>query len=130
MSPRPTFALAEAVVIAGVAGLDGVTGVSTVTPPDLENQLAYIRVRRIGGSDDIVTDSARLDVDAFAASEYDAAVLAETIRATVHDFAHHVIGGRLIDRVRTEAGPASLDYDNPAVHRYVATYVIDSRVAR
>jgi hypothetical protein len=50
------------------------------TPKALQSELPYIRVNRTGGSDDLVTDTANVSVDVFAASLDDAKRVAEACR--------------------------------------------------
>lgn len=109
----------------------GTTG--TETPADLQSEVPYIRVTRTGGADDLVTDTATVSVDVFAASASDAKDTAEQARQRL------ILGpfgtgtpfvtdhGR-IDRARTVTAPQALpptDTDN--LRLVVATYQVQMR---
>lgn len=101
--------------------------VATRTPDDLETAMPMVRVRRGPGTDDGITDSPLLDVEAFAATEQAAWDLAEDARQAVHDLDGRSVDGALVDDVTTAAAPVAVDWGNPAVHRFVASYRLDLR---
>lgn len=99
----------------------GTTG--TVTPPDLQAHLPFIRVRRAGGSDNGRSDAPRVDVEVFAATRAIGFGVAETIRDhLIHDFAVPSI-----DRVTTETGPQELPWEDPDIRRWLVTYRVVTR---
>jgi hypothetical protein len=104
--------------------------VGTVIPADLQNRLAagrkVIRVRRIGGSDDRISDYPRVDVETFGATRADAWPLAESIRQRLISGPQRTAHG-LIDRATTEVGPQEIPYDDPDVRRVLATYRLSTR---
>lgn len=104
--------------------------VVTELPAHVEDALPVVRVAGAGGPDDRLTARERIDVECFAATRADARDLAERARIAMHATSHTVVGGWLIDRVSTEAGPFWADYANDAVRRYVATYLVESRIRR
>lgn len=108
-----------------VAHLAGVARTVTRVPSDIEGAVPLIRVTRGPGSDDGITDAPLLDVETFTASQGSAVDrwdLAEAAREAVHALAGRSVGGMLVDSVSTSTGPVSLDYGNPNVDRYVASY--------
>lgn len=115
--------------IAVVAYLRTAIGAQTATkiPDDLETLPRFIRVVRGPGSDDLVTDSALVDIESFCPSYGDAVNLAEEIRQAMHRLSGRKAGTVLIDRVRTSASPMWVDYRNPATNRFVASYRIEYR---
>jgi len=101
--------------------------VSTRTPADLETVMPMVRVRRGPGADDGITDSPLLDVETFAATEREAWDLAEYARQAIHELQGKAVGGQLVDAVSTASSPTSVDWENPAVERFVASYRINLR---
>ena len=121
------FALIEAIVRAHLVAETG-HGAGTSTPPDLEQRTdPFHRVSRAGGADDGITDAPLVDVETFAPSRHAAAQAAEEARAAMHALKANAVVGTLVDTVDTATGPVWLDYANPAVHRYVATYRLTLR---
>lgn len=97
---------------------------ATKTPADLEAKAVkgFYRVTRGPGSDDGVTDSPLLDVESFATTESRAWELAEDARQVVHELRGRAVDGVLVDTVSTASGPVLVDWGNPGIHRYVASY--------
>lgn len=111
------------------AYLEQVTGIraGTQIPAGLNTLQGFNRVQRGPGSDDLLTDSATVDVETFAATEVDAARLAETTRQAMHRLVGgQYAGGLLVDRVRTVSSPLFVHYSD-SVARYVATYRVEYR---
>lgn len=112
----------------GIVALTTATGkrAASKTPSDLQAVIAadggFFRVRRGPGADDGVTDEPLLDVEAFAGTEQAAWNLAEDARQAIHALGGQVIDGVLIDSVSTATGPVSVDWGNPAIERFVASY--------
>lgn len=134
MSDLATFNDAESVVmdlleqrIPGLApGPDDVIHVTNVGVPNSVADYPYVRVTRISGGDDRISDYPRLDVEVFSPSRAQAWAIAEAIRAELLSFPHRV-GGALIDRVRTESAPVRAIWTDPTIHRLVATYTLSAR---
>lgn len=103
----------------------------TRTPADLQDQLEFIRIRRVGGSDDQVTDRARVDVEVFAATRAVGEALIEDIRQrlSVRGPLTVTSGGRpvVVDRTQLLAGPVELAWPDPEVRMFHATYQLESR---
>jgi hypothetical protein len=112
-------------------GLDLLAGLGTtvlVTPATLTFPL--IVVRRVGGYDNYITDRCRLQVQTFGANHVQARDLAEACRQKVLAApGAGLVAGVSIDRAVTESAPTFVDYGQPSVHRYVATYRLEFRRA-
>lgn len=124
------FADAEAVFVTAMSTVDGLTRVATRLPAAeaLTAALPMLRVQRIGGADDRLTDTARLDLETFAATYDTASDLARRVHTTALALAHTTVAGVLIDTVETVSGPMWVDYENQDVQRFVATYEAAVRV--
>jgi hypothetical protein len=103
----------------------------TRTPADLQTRLPFVRVRRVGGNDDQVTDRARVDVEVFALTRAAGESLTETIRGrlSVRGPVTVTSGGRpvVVDRAQLLAGPVELAWPDPEVRMFHATYQLESR---
>jgi len=99
-------------------------------PGDLTGSLPVLRVTRGPGTDDGVTDSPLVDVEAFGADLDAAWALAEDAREAMHALRGRAIDGHLIDTVTTAVTPVRVDYGNPAVERVVASYRLAQRKTR
>lgn len=111
-------------VVAAV--LDGLGTVVGETGTDLQSLLAnggrVLRVRRIGGSDDRITDFARIDVRAYAVNLSDAEETAELARQRLISGPSATPHG-VLDRAETEVGPQEVPSPDPEHYRIVsATY--------
>ncbi len=111
------FARTARVVAAVVADL-GTTGGETSTT--LQDDLPFIRVRRIGGTDNGVTDIARIDVRVYDGDLSDAEELSETVRQRLISKPHATIHG-VLDRASTEVGPQEVPGPAPDHYRVVST---------
>lgn len=111
------FPQVERIVAAVVADL-GATGAETST--DLQENLPFIRIRRIGGSDDRVTDVARVDVRVYDAELSDAKNLSETIRQRLISRPSATAHG-VLDRAETEVAPQEVPGPDPDHYRVVST---------
>lgn len=110
-----------------LAGLTAPGSIGSETPANLQDVLPFIRVRRIGGSDDLITDAARVDVQVYAADAAQAKQLAETARQRILA-GSAVTSHGVLDHGRTEAGPMILPADDTAgIRRIVSTYRVSVR---
>lgn len=116
----------EKVAVAGFNAALSPVRAGTKVPADIDDLDGFVRVSRGPGGDDGITDAPILDVETFAPTQLDAVDLAETCRQVVHGWRGTVIGGSLVDSVRTAVGPVRVDY-SPNVERYVASYVLTFR---
>jgi hypothetical protein len=123
MDVEPGYALVEAVVIARLKTLGHDAGTST--PESLT--ATFHRVTRAGGDDDGTTDNALVDVETFSGRRHDAAQAAEDARQSLLALTGTTSAGALVDSVTTARAPGWVDYKNPSVQRYVATYRVQAR---
>jgi hypothetical protein len=124
------FADAEAVVMALLASLG--TTVST-TPAQITSPI--IRVERVGGADDLVTDYPRIDVSVLypIAQDGDTAAawtLAELCRQTMLAARNTTVSGALIDNCENATPPQLLPWDDPNLRLISATYQLALRRPR
>lgn len=94
-----------------------------ITPP-------LIVIRRIGGFDDVITDSPRIQVDVFGATRRQAADLAEQCRQLILASPATGVGHASIDQAWTETAPTFAAYDDRNSQRYIATYGLALRRPR
>jgi hypothetical protein len=89
--------------------------------------LPFLRVTCFGGTDDLITDLSRVDVDAFAATRAAAKELAGAARQRLLG-KPHVGDGWVLDHVRTDVKPHYVPYvDSPPPYRYTAAYSVTAR---
>lgn len=114
----------EKLAVAALSNADTGVKAATKTPDDLAAKAVkgFYRVTRGPGSDDGVTDSPLLDVESFGTTETSAWELAENARQTVLKLRGRAVNGVLVDTVSTASGPVLVDWGNPGIYRYVASY--------
>jgi hypothetical protein len=115
----------ELALITWVKTVEGVAHAGSVTDTTLSTKLTFVRVMRIGGQDDGVTDRAVVDIDVLAATRGQAWLVAERIRAGLQPRTR--AGAAIIDSVRTSVSPRQLPWSNDNIKRYSATYGITLR---
>lgn len=93
---------------------------SEITPP-------LIQVFRAGGGDDGLTDYPRLEVQTFGGSYTEGIKLAEGARQYILASEATQVSGCVIDWARTETGPVYVEYGDPGIDRYVASYTLALR---
>lgn len=108
-----------------MALLTPLANVVVVSPREFTGPV--IQVRRAGGADNGVTDTARLEVECIAFSRHEAWRLAEAVRQRVLAAGATVHGGALIDRTAVEIAPQQIPDDNVDIRRVVATYRVSMR---
>lgn len=86
----------------------------------LQDDGRVIRVRRVGGADDRVTDVARIDVRVYAVDLSDAKDTAETARQRLISKPWATQHG-VLDRAETEVGPQEVPGPDPENYRIVNT---------
>ncbi|WP_052371955.1 hypothetical protein [Amycolatopsis taiwanensis] len=101
----PPFPDAEDVVM---ALLEQVAPTVSDTPPDLTPPL--IKVNRVGGSDDGITDYPRVEVSCYGHDHAEARRLGEQCRQVILGSVRTVAAGALIDSVRTDNPPTRVPY--------------------
>ncbi|WP_073946523.1 hypothetical protein [Streptomyces kebangsaanensis] len=110
-----------------VQALADLTSTGTVYPPDLEAQLPFTRVRRVGGGDDRRTDTALVEVETAAATRAQAWQVARQVQQRLISGPFHAPGAGVMDRAQTEIGLRGVLHDNPAVRCVLATYSVSAR---
>lgn len=108
---------AETVVM---AMLTPIARTVTSTPNPMPTPI--IRVQRVGGSDDRITDFPRIEVACFGENRAQAWDLAEQCRQTILASRATVVGGTLVDNATTDTPAQQIPYDDPDVRRVVAYY--------
>ena len=105
--------------------------VATKVPATVDTLDRFVRVTRGPGSDDEVTDSFIVDVETFTLAAAPAAAwpLAEGARQAMHDLTGRLVRNVQVDTVTTATSPTEVDYGNPKVTRYVASYRVRLRKA-
>lgn len=115
----------EAALVTWVKTIEGVAAAGNATTDALSSSLTFVRVMRIGGQDNGITDAAMVDIDVFAATRSAAWAVAERIRAGLRPRTR--AGAAIIDSVRTSVSPRQLPWSNDNIKRYSATYGITLR---
>lgn len=100
--------------------------VGSETSIDLQAVLPFIRVRRVGGTDNRFTDATRVDIDVYDTDATAAKELTETIRQRLISGPSLTAHG-VIDRAWTESGPQTAPSDDQNVRRVITTYRISMR---
>jgi hypothetical protein len=113
----------EANLVAWVKTVPGVVGSGTVLKTDAT--LPFVRVAKLGGTDDGITDAPLVDFDVFAATRSQARQIAEEIRDRLRPRIR--AGSAIVDSVRTSVSPRSLPWDNSNIQMNGATYAIGLR---
>lgn len=122
------FADVEALLVIYLAPVDGVRGVSVDLPQNVLQRLPFIKVTRVSGGDNYLTDSAMVDVECFHATRTQASAVARTVHARMMRLRHTAVNGVLVDSVETVTGPQWINYEDENLQRYVSTYLVESRV--
>lgn len=122
----PAFPDAETVVM---ALLESVAPTVTATPAELVPPL--IRINRVGGSDNGLTDNPRVEIACYGTDRGHAWQLAEECRRVVLASPRSVVDGVLIDSARTDNPPTQVPYPTSTdVRRVVAYFRLAWRRAR
>lgn len=95
------------------------------TPESLDRP--FIRVQRVGGFDDGLTDRARVEIATYAPTRRESQALAEQVRQTMHACDSTDAAGVHIDHVMTEAQTGRTPYENEDVRRVAAIYRLSVR---
>jgi hypothetical protein len=101
------------------------TRAGTDTPADLAGNLPFLRVQRIGGPRDSITDFGEYDIDGFAATRNAARAVVEEALALLAP--GRKAGSVVLDNITVIVGPRRLPWDNPNVRRWGATCSITAR---
>lgn len=98
----------------------------TKLPANVEESDGFVRVTRGPGSDDGITDSPLLDLEAFHADRAKAWEIADDARQIILSMAASNTAGHLIDAANTATSPNWVYY-GPHVERYVGSYRVGYR---
>ncbi|TDD97643.1 hypothetical protein [Actinomadura rubrisoli] len=121
----PPAARIVGAVVDDVGTVVGETGTDLLVL--LQGGQRVIRVRRIGGTDDRVTDIARIDVRVYAVDLSNAEVGSESVRQCLLSGPVATAHG-VLDRAETEVGPQEVPSPDPENYRVVsATYRVSVR---
>jgi hypothetical protein len=123
-TPLAPYADAEKLLVAALEAF-GETG--TVLPDGLADLPLFIRMERVGGNDDRVTDTARVAVEVYAPTRAAAWDAARGIQQYLIAGPRRIPGAGIIDRIGTEVGPQDMPYDDQRVRMVSATYEVASR---
>jgi hypothetical protein len=93
---------------------------------NFQKDMPVIRVRKVGGSNDKITDFPRMSVDVYARTYPEASELAEAVRQRLLAYPHMTDAGRL-DRCEVEASPFEVPWSDDTLRYLTATYVITTR---
>lgn len=116
----------EKALVAGIRA-DLETQCGTKIPDNVETLEKFVRLARGPGTDDMITDAPLVDVECFSNDYSTADTLSEDVRQWFHSLNGHKVTGVQVDRVRTAAAPAWVDYRNPGTNRFVASYRLEFR---
>ncbi len=123
--PNPPRLLANLLV---QAGLIAAGRVGTDTPATMDSTtLPFIRIRRVGGGDDGISDLPVVDVEVFHSTAATGESLAEAVRQwlTAGAVPYSTLG--VIDRVEVLTGPQELPWTDARIRRFGATYRLTAR---
>lgn len=126
MPPLAAYPDVQLLVCEALAGYAAPQNIGTVTPADLQDRLPFLRVHRIGGGDDFITDLARVDVEVHAGTAAQAWSLAREIQQQLISAPARTSSG-VLDRCRTESGPQEIPHTNDAVRLVITTYRVAVR---
>jgi hypothetical protein len=116
-TPARGWADAEKVVMVLLAPI-----APTVTSTPNPLVAPVIRVQRVGGSDDGMTDYPRVEVAVYGSDRAQAWDLAEKARQTILASPRSVVNGQLIDNAKTDTPATQTPYDNADIRRVVAQF--------
>ena len=121
VTPPLPFANVEKVLMVALEDL----GWTDTETPDAEIEVG-IRINRVGGTDDGITDYPRVEVSCFAPSYDEVHTLSETVRDRMLALGGEafVVGGQrvTVDFCRTDTPPEGVPYDNPDRDRATGWY--------
>ncbi len=123
--PTRRFPDVQRLLVADLEDIVGAGRVAIQTPDDMESDLPFVRVMRIGGGRSQLSDFSTVDVDVFAGGYSAAEALAEQIDEWL---CGPPPGVALFDAVSCEVGPRELPWaDGVRVRRWGATYQVMTR---
>jgi hypothetical protein len=129
----PPFPDAEDVVM---ALLEEVADTTTDTAATLDSDAPVIKVTRVGGTDDLITDRPLVEVAVFATTYEQARQLARQCQQVILASGGRSIvtpdhpQGVLIDKAETTSAPLRVPYENENLRHKAATYQFSFRRPR
>lgn len=108
--------------------LPSLVGVPVVTKVPAHRPASFVRVKRVGGSRrDRITDQPLVVVEAWAATETDAALLGASAQAYVYALEQTAVDGDYVRAVREAGGLQSFPDPVSETPRYQFTAQLDTR---
>jgi hypothetical protein len=112
--------------------LVGPDDVDTITPPDLSDRAYFVRVLRVGGGDDGITDRALVEADHFAPTRGAAIELAgkgrQLLAGDGPNGKFHRVDGRILDKVTAPRGPVERPWSATRnLRRFTVSYEVSAR---
>lgn len=104
--------------------------VGSAIPSTLREDLPFIRVGWLAGADDGVTEFGVLDVEVFDLRGDDARLLAQNVREVLRPLPGRRpprAGTFIVDTLDTQKGPTRLEWVDPKIRRYYASYRVSVR---
>jgi hypothetical protein len=105
----------------------GADHVDTETPEDLQGEMPFIRVERIGGGRDRVSDQASVELQFYAATYAVVQPLAERVSEWLCGPPPPI---PQLDRVLCTSAPVEIPYGDERIRRMVATFQLTTRRVR
>lgn len=123
MTVEAPYANVERLLVADLADFGKTGTIDDGTRP-------FVRPRRIGGTDDGVTDRARVVVDVLAKTYAQAWDIARDLQQYMISGPRRVPGVGIIDRATTNVGPQEAPHDDQQTRLVTAIYDVSSRRPR
>jgi hypothetical protein len=101
--------------------------VDTETPENLQDQLPFIRVERVGGGRDRISDSPAVELQFFAGTYAEVQPLAEKVCEWLCGPPAPI---SQLDRVLCTSAPVEIPYGDERIRRMVATFQLTTRRVR
>ncbi|HMG44993.1 MAG TPA: hypothetical protein VK611_26910 [Acidimicrobiales bacterium] len=94
---------------------------------DFQRDMPLIHVRKVGGTNDKITDFARMSVDVYCRTYPEASALAEGIRQRLMAYPYILPGAGRLDRCEVESSPFEVPWSDDTLRYLTATYLITTR---
>ncbi|HTF53593.1 MAG TPA: DUF3168 domain-containing protein [Pseudonocardia sp.] len=94
---------------------------------EFQDDMPLIRVRKVGGTNDKITDFPRMAVDVYTATYAESYELAEAIRQRLMSYPHITASAGRLDRCEVETSPYEVPWPDPSTRYLTATYRISTR---
>jgi hypothetical protein len=117
----------QSLLVDALAVWVGEDHVDTETPEDLQTAMPFIRVERLGGGRDRISDLAGVELQFFAATYAEVQPLAERICQWLCGPPPPI---PQLDRVQCTGAPVEIPYGDERIRRMVATFQLTTRRVR